>query len=67
MAVDQAGSGRQPDPSMDVNPTKNARHMDDDNDQTHAEPIPLPYIDFPEGGLFQLLISDACAAEKELP
>ena len=52
---------------MDVNPTKNARHMDDDNDQTHAEPIPLPYIDFPEGGLFQLLISDACAAEKELP
>ena len=58
-AVDQAGGGQQPDPSMDVDPTNNVIDVDEDNDQTQAEPILFRYIHnslVPEGELLQLLI-----------
>ena len=42
-AVDQAGGGQQPDPSMDVDPTNNVIDVDvnEDNDQTQVELIIL--------------------------
>ena len=42
-AVDQAGGGQEPDPSMEVDPTNNVIDVDanEDNDQTQAELIIL--------------------------
>ena len=48
--VDQTGGGQQPDPWMHVDPTKNVIDVDEDKDQTQAEPLFFLYVQSCPGG-----------------